>query len=261
MFTFGANVTQCADQTDPDDCHRITSFAFYQGGSPNQNLYFWPHGETLTALQLSDSTNQAGNGNVSSTGGVTVDGAACGSGCPCATGSCFTHTVVPGDAITAGGQTLTITQVTNDTQVVVASPGFSPNVTGDSWQYAGYFINPIRDTEVAADSVFFPGATVVASSNSGSGGVVWGLATVGVSGTPEGSLYAYDAETLSLLWCNNTSGTPCDSSSTFAAARFALPTVVNGYVYIPTAAIGMTGGPSADCSASQCSGLVVYSGH
>jgi hypothetical protein len=151
--------------------------------------------------------------------------------------------------------------VVSDTQLIVASPGFSPDVTGASWQYAGYFINPIRDTQVASDNVVYPGATVVATSNSGSGGVVWGLATVNVGGTPEGSLYAYDAEDLSLLWCNNTSGAPCDGSSKFGAARFALPTVANGYVYIPTAAISMTGGPSSSCGSSYCSGLVVYSGH
>jgi hypothetical protein len=260
LFTFGANVTQCADQTSPDYCHRITSLAFYPDGSPNQNLYFWPHGETLTALQLSDQTNQTGKAAITSTGGTTVNGLACGT-CPCPTGTCFTYTVIPGDTITSDTQTQIVTQVVSDTQLIVASPGFSPDVTGASWQYAGYFINPIRDTQVASDNVVYPGATVVATSNSGSGGVVWGLATVNVGGTPEGSLYAYDAEDLSLLWCNNTSGAPCDGSSKFGAARFALPTVANGYVYIPTAAISMTGGPSSSCGSSYCSGLVVYSGH
>jgi hypothetical protein len=106
--------------------------------------------------------------------------------------------------MTSDTQTQTITQVVSDTQLIVASPGFSPDVTGASWQYAGYFINPIRDTQVARDTTAYPGASVVATSNSGSGGVVWGLAAVTVGSAAEGSLYAYDAEDLSLLWCNNT---------------------------------------------------------
>ncbi len=260
LFTFGANLTQCTDLTPPDQCHRITSLAFYPDGSPNQYLYFWPHGETLTALQLSDNTNQNGNGLVSSTGGTTLSGAACSASCPCSSGSCFKSTVIPGDAITAGGQTQTVVQVVSGTQVTVAAPGFSPDVSGASWQYAGYFIKPLRDTAVAANSIFYPGASSAVTSNSGSGGVVWGLATVGVNGTPEGSLYAYDAESLSLLWCNNTSGSPCDSSSSFTAPRFALPTIANGYVYIPTA--GITSMAGSSCTAgSPCSGVAVYSGH
>ncbi len=259
LFTFGANLSQCQDLTAPDLCHRITSLAIYPDGSPNQYLYFWPHGETMTALQLSDASNQPGPGSISSSAGITVTGTSCTSGCPCSTGACFTHTVIPGDTIVAGGQSQTITQVASDTQLTV-SPGFSPNLSGAGWQYAGYFINPIRDNTVAADNIFYPGASVVVTSNSGSGGTAWDLATVGVSGKARGSLYAYDAETLSLLWCNNGSGSPCDNSSTFTAARFALPTVVNGYVYIPTAGISSMTGSS--CSAtSPCSGIAVYSGH
>jgi hypothetical protein len=104
VFTFGANATQCQDLTSPDACHRITSLALYPDGSPNEYLYFWPHGETLTALQLSDDTNQTANGSISSTSGVAVNGTSCTPSCPCSTGSCFTYTVVPGDTITAGGR-------------------------------------------------------------------------------------------------------------------------------------------------------------
>jgi hypothetical protein len=51
--------------------------------------------------------------------------------------------------------------------------------------------------------------------------------------------------------------------STFTLTGFPLPTVVNGYAYIPTASISAVASNShATCSTgSPCSGILVYSGH
>ncbi|HUO29731.1 MAG TPA: hypothetical protein VMU80_10975, partial [Bryobacteraceae bacterium] len=72
----------------------------------------------------------------------------------------------------------------------------------------------------------------------------------------------YDASNLHLIWCSNSAS--CTTSySVFNNSTFALPTVVNGYVYIPTAGITTVASNShATCSASvPCSGVLVYSGH
>ena len=78
-----------------------------------------------------------------------------------------------------------------------------------------------------------------------------------------GTLLAYDAPTLKLIWCSNTLDSYCDQSSAFTASVFAVPTVVNGYTYVPTS--GITAVPSyshVTCtSLAPCYGVLVYSGH
>ena len=135
---------------------------------------------------------------------------------------------------------------------------------------SGYFMKPIRDVWPVGTKVLKPGGLLTATSNSGTDGLVWGLATLTI-GTPpnttnEGTLLAYDADSVLLKWCSNTA-TVCDNSSSFSLSAptgktiLSEATVVNGYVYVPTWGINMTGGPSGSCTSTQCSGLVVYSGH
>jgi outer membrane protein assembly factor BamB len=76
-----------------------------------------------------------------------------------------------------------------------------------------------------------------------------------------GTLYAYDATTLDLLWCTNSlkySATNCDNSTTFVPATFARPTIVNGNIYVPTYG-GITKAGNPKCTtAAPCSGVIVY---
>jgi hypothetical protein len=120
------------------------------------------------------------------------------------------------------------------------------------------------------------GGSVAITSNSGSTGVVWGLATVltvagteTTCGTYKAMLNAYDPN-VDLLWStyNSTSGACSGDCFTIArfpasptapnncgpiAGSFVLPTVVNGNVYIPTFSFTTSGG------ATQ-SGVLVYCG-
>lgn len=79
------------------------------------------------------------------------------------------------------------------------------------------------------------------------------------------TVLAYDAGTLSMLWCANANtGQNCNVTSTFTNSTFALPTVVNGYVYVPTAGITTS---NSNCPVNPltqthvCSGVIQYSGH
>lgn len=76
-----------------------------------------------------------------------------------------------------------------------------------------------------------------------------------------GALYVYDATDLHLLWCSNSTSCPHHSLSAFTNATFALPTVANGYVYIPTAGITSVATNTACTPTTPCSGLMMYSGH
>ncbi len=95
---------------------------------------------------------------------------------------------------------------------------------------------------------------MVVTSNGGSDPIVWAIASTGTGSVP-GILYAYDGN-LNLLWCSASAWSPCEFSSAFTPESFALPTVVNGNVYVPTAGIAS---PGSGCSStSQCSGVLVY---
>lgn len=96
----------------------------------------------------------------------------------------------------------------------------------------------------------FPGGVVQITSNASSNTVIWALASLG-SGLPyAATLLAYDTN-LNTLWCaQNSPGTQCAAQPTFALSTSALPTIVNGYVYVPTTNLG-----------SGSSGVLRYSGH
>ncbi len=259
-FSFAANQTQCPDQigTAPgkdNSCHRVTSMAFYKDGSPPQ-LCVWPSYEVLACFQLSNNQQQstAPAGTITASGGAAVTGS----------GTSFTSTVIPGDTLIAGGCTPgstcpIITAVTDDADLTV-----SQNFTASgSWNYSGYFVNPLYDTHPTDSNVQYPGGGLAITSSSGSGPVVWGLANLGSSSPGTGVLNVYDASNLHLLWCSNAVG--CTTSySVFALPTFAVPTVANGYVYVPTAGITTADSHSTTCSSpitTTCSGVLVYSGH
>jgi outer membrane protein assembly factor BamB len=80
----------------------------------------------------------------------------------------------------------------------------------------------------------FPGCVPVASGNGTTNGIIWVIDT-SAYGTPAPTLgpavlYAYRADTLSLLW--NSSQTGTDTAGN--AVKFTVPTIANGKVYIGT---------------------------
>jgi len=99
---------------------------------------------------------------------------------------------------------------------------------------------------------------VITSASNGSNGIVWSLTTTG-SAPEVASLYAYqaapvlsgNARILQKLW-NSTDSTFTlnANANNLPGATFALPTVVDGAVYIPTYSISVSNTPE--------SGLLVY---
>jgi hypothetical protein len=249
-FPFGASYALCRDRTDPDNCHRITSLAYYPGDSPPR-LFFWPYQELLTGFQLSNNSPIQGGGTL--TTGTTLTSATLSVG----------NQVVVGDHITniTGQPTQTVTSVNMGSTQVTLSPGFTAAQAGvTGWKYNGYFVNPVQSTyPKSPGSVQYPGGSLEVTSNSGSGGVVWAVANVEVSSAPSyaGTLFAYDATTLNLLWCTN-SLSYCDNSANFIPATFNRPTIVNGNIYIPTFGGISKAGNAACTSAAPCNGVVVY---
>lgn len=159
-----------------------------------------------------------------------------------------------------------------DTALTVS--GFTTAFTGQtSWSVTGYLVNPIYDSNPSSGTpVAFPGGSVTVTSNSGSNGVVWGLATLvtqqnsGSCNTTSGVLDAYDATTLNRVWTSGLPSSGCAGGcfslfnpDTYAmgcvkGATFSLPTVVNGAAYVPT--FSLTSGTYANHT-----GIVVFCGH
>ncbi len=148
-FAFAANLVQCPDGTDPKLCDRITTMAFDKDASPKR-LYVWPNGERLTALSLSNNSATSGSGTLSTSGSsgpytsVTLSSGG---------------QVIPGDAIAAGGQTVRVITVDATGTSLTVSPGFTSSLSGVSFNYAGYFVNPIYDAHPAGGSVEYPGGS------------------------------------------------------------------------------------------------------
>lgn len=256
-------------------CHRITSTAFY-----NSTLYYWPFNELLTGLQFSTNpaATQAGTGTVNwSSGSNTIT--------LTSTSYSFATQVVAGDTITVnpgtGQQSATITEI-NGPQTLTVNATATANFSGASFNYNGYFATPVYDSSPdVSTNIYYPGGSVLATSNGTdtSTGVVWGMATVSMAANPYANniagaeLNAYNSS-LALEWSTSNSNIYAhnptfavtvpqfNNSSAHQAASFALPTIVNGDVYIPTTGITYyvpSGSESPVCTqSSPCSGLVVY---
>ena len=257
IFPFGPVLSPstyfCTDKADA--CARVTSLAF-----ANNTLYLWPYQEKLTALPLSDNSPQKPPGAAAITSsGTTVTG----------TETAFLSWIIAGDTITdtVTGQSRTVTQVTSGTQLQV-NAAFSPDISGsgDAFTYNGYFINPVQDVFPSSSAVGFAGGSLVATSDGPGGGIVWAIVASVPSPKPNpamrtpGSIFAYSTKpvsnTLKRLWSS-----PTDE---FCVSTYALPTVVHGYVYVPTYAIAPTGDtsnacpPTVDPNGAYQSGVLVY---
>ncbi len=276
VFPFAGNLVQCPDQTNTlpnqdDSCHRITSLAFDKDASPRY-LYLWPAFEKITGLQLSNGTNQiTGSPSITwASGSTTISfSGACTPGT-----NCFSDQVIPGDTLIACGCTGTgcpvvTTVAASGSSITVSQALPSTCTTPQSWSYSGYFVSPIRDNRPVAGAVLSPGGSVEVTSKAGADAVVWGVSTVCLNSSnpcnnANATLWAYNVA-LNLLWCTNSNATYCDNSSSFTQARFALPTVANGYIYLPTSGINMTppvGNTSCVTTPSnQCGGVIVYTAH
>ena len=248
-FSFAANLVQCPDEIatlkgEDQSCHRVTSMAFYPDGSP-ERLYVWPSYEGPAAFALSNNTPSAVQPGTISVNGTSVTGS----------GTSFQSTLIPGDTFIACGCTPgvscpIVTAVGSNTSLTLSS---SLNATG-AWQYSGYFTNPVYGQ--TPTSVQYAGGGLTVTSANGANGVLWGQVKL-KSG---GALFAYDAETLNLLWCSSSQACTTASSSTFTNATFAVPTIANGHLYIPTAGISQTTSNAACTSSAPCSGILVYAG-
>jgi hypothetical protein len=84
-------------------------------------------------------------------------------------------------------------------------------------------------TSESATQFEYPGATPSVSANGSSNGVLWVLSTI--KGYPA-ILYAYDAANLSHALYNSDQNEGRDQAG--IAAKFAVPTVANGKVYVGT---------------------------
>ncbi len=256
------------------NCDRITSLAVYQDKEaiphPTHYLYYWPANERLTRLTYYDSPeNLPGSGTILSEG-TSVAGS----------GATFLSQLVPGDTITAssGGtvETHTVVAIASDTALTL-DQAFSFDLPADtSYGYDGYFVQRVYDMYPPGTDVAYPGGAVSITSENGNNGVIWGLATVLTAPgsattcpTYQAILNAYD-DNLDLLWSSYNAANEVCKGGCFTIARFppnpgpstgcgpiaatfALPTVANGNVYIPTFSF-------TNSSGAPQSGILVYCG-
>ncbi|MGO4882717.1 MAG: hypothetical protein ACLP59_18145 [Bryobacteraceae bacterium] len=266
QFAFQASHDNCLlTPTGPQntDCDRITSMAFANG-----YLYYWPtnfatgNDERLTALTLS------GNSPITPAASPTITTDSTGTIIYGSSGATFNTWLIPGDQITANGQTVTVMAITSATQATV-SPAFSPpfTTTGASFTYNGYFVNPAVDFNPSPNSTGYAGGSLVLTSNAGSNGVVWSVISQNVSATglssdtnvrTPGTLYAHNATPasspswgLQRLW---DSTDYCPYCQNFCVSSFALPTVASGMVFVPTYSINAGGDTTQYCPTDTTSG-------
>jgi len=287
-WTFGASLflplppggsgPGCTNTNDAA-CDRVTGMAFYPQ-SPNQAayLYFWPHRESLVALQLSDnSTTFSGQGPLtwgsaaSTTLNYTLPG-----GESCTPGAnCLTDQIVPGDTLQfencacSGSGCPVVTSVTFGSLTVnVPPPSACAAGAAQSFSYSGYFLNPKRASTPDSQRVGFAGGAVtVSAQQSGSGyigGLVWAVAPSAVSSQGEqrglGTLYAYNAVTTSTQL-----ESVYASTDVWCSASYAVPIVANGNVFVPTFAVSTGANSFTRCPTSSSSttppassGILVY---
>jgi hypothetical protein len=85
-------------------------------------------------------------------------------------------------------------------------------------------------TSVSAEYSAFPGSTPSVSANGTSNGIVWNLITQNFGSKGNASLQAHDATNVSRLLYSSDQNLSRDNPG--AAVKFAVPTVVNGKVYV-----------------------------
>ncbi|MGO4879237.1 MAG: hypothetical protein ACLP59_00270 [Bryobacteraceae bacterium] len=253
--------------------------AFYDG--TNQWLYMWPntidptHQERLTALQFNTAfLTPPGSPTVTAPTSVTdLIGNSTAH---------FDQWLIPGDNINVSGHTTqTVTQVVSPTELTI-SPGYSSTFTTAYAvnSYTGYFVNPRPDFAPNPNLTGYPGGSLAVTSNSGSDGVVWAI--IPADNDPgqtldsnqynrtQGYLWAYQATPgtsggvpgLLHLW--DSKNGPCSSCQNFCVAPYAVPTVVQSMVFVPTYAINETTDASQLCPTDSSppsafnSGILVY---
>jgi hypothetical protein len=146
---------------------------------------------------------------------------------------------------------------------------FPPNCASpQAFKYTGYFLNPRRDNRPTGPATGYPGSAVIVTAqwdtsqapSQYDNAVAWGLEPAYTANEDQragGTLRAYTAVTnpqsqLPLLW---------SSSDTFCLSSFALPTVANGRIYVPTYSIPISGigvCPTSGDNTTYENGIEVY---
>jgi hypothetical protein len=268
-------------------CHRVTSFASFEDSTGIRRIYYWPMAELLNGVRFSNNSPVTGIGTIATAGaGPPYTSVSLSSACTLnsATAPCLNNQFVAGDTLTAGSQPQTVTGVSQT--LLTVTPGFNSPLSTASWTYNGYLISPVYGNDPSkGTAVNFPGGQLEVTANNGSGGIVWGLATLETASpggqqecaTNTATLIAFDAVTLREIWSsfNSKAGStlgPCNgpcfsimppsppNSCRPGASTYGLPDIANGSIYIPTYNITGTNA-NPDCTASTpCSGLIVYCG-
>jgi hypothetical protein len=260
-WTFSALGTPC--QGAPDNCDRIPGFAVTDNHNTSGywaiRLNYWPYGQRLTALALSDNTLQQGAGQLTSNPSVSAYSMKLAGTCTLDS-DCLPEQVVPGDSISLdgitcpcqgqGGACPTVTSVNenskSDSELTLnmtvtaafgASCGFPQN-----FHYAGYFVAPAHDYTRNVPNAGYPGGMLTVSENCTvtpcTNQLIWAI-TPDSSSQPNtttrglGTLYAFTA----LPNTNDILTKDFASTDTWCASSFARPTVVNASAFVPTYAV------------------------
>ena len=282
QFPFVAAATPCwALNTQSSGCHRVTSFATLPANAANpRRIFYWPFQEDLTSVQFSENTTTAGIGTIVTTGSAApYTTVALSSACTLNSTStpCLNNQMVAGATLTVGGSAQTVISV-GKTGLTV-TPGFAAPVNTSAWTYHGYLIKPVYASQASQ----FPGGQLMVTSNNGTGGIVWGLATIETAAAPTPAkscatltamINAYDPITLGEIWssyskkntgqcdgpCFSITPPPVAGTCTPPASTYGLPVVVNGSIYIPTYQITSSDSNPSCTSSTPCSGMMVYCG-
>ena len=130
-----------------------------------------------------------------------------------------------------------------------------PSIGGGATQYR-FSSGMFGTTPVARNSTAFkfPGAVPAISSNGASNGIMWLLPADGWRTRTPAILHAYDATNIAVELYNSSQAGSRDALG--PAIKFAVPTVVNGKVYVPTGNSLAIFGPLTAATSYQVSGAV-----
>ncbi len=289
-WTFGASLNlplpaghsgRGCTNNDDGACDRVTGMAFYdQNPNAPAYLYFWPYHERLVGLQLSDnSTTFSGQGPLtwSSSASTTLNYTLPG-GNACTPGlNCLTEQVLAGDTLQfkncpcSGAECPVALSVAAGSMTVnIPPPSACAAGAAQDFSYSGYFVSPKSASTPDNIDVGFPGGAITVSAhkdNSGgyAGGLVWAVAPNADSSQLAkrglGTLYAYTAITATSTALVHSYA----STDVWCSASYAVPSVANGRVFVPTAAVSTSGNSFTSCptgssstSPPASSGILVY---